>query len=192
MAWRDVIQHKGKVVTGTPELPPSLDHTQDANHPGVPPTYTFQQRALPRPLANLVFSGYPESNRENAEWVKNDPNGLGVSEWQDSPDPVRQSNFVTAGRKIHPFGGDITPLHTALWKALIMHDGFAAGKVRNHWRPQMYAGMQLPSDIRRNIMPGQATTFGSQYVQGGEPALGAIQLSSGLSYSNSMDGDPYG
>lgn len=189
MAWRDVIQHKGKVggVTQTP--PPSLDHTLDVFAPPVPPTYTYLERALPRPLANLVYSGYPDSNAENAEWMKNDPNGLGVSEWQDAPDPVRQSNFFMAGRKIHPFAGDITPLHTALWKALIMHDGFAAGKVHQHWRPQMYAGMQLPSDVRRNINPGQAVTFGSQYVQGGEPLLGPVQLASGL--TGTLDGDPY-
>jgi len=191
MAWRDVIQHKGSVGGVDQMPPPSLDHTLDANNPPVPPTYTWLQRALPRPLANLVYSGYPDSNKNPARWIKNDPNQLGISEWQDSPDPVRQSNFVTAGRKIHPFAGDITPMHTALWKALIMHDGFAAGKIHNHWRPQMYAGMQLPSDIRRNIVPGQAVTFGSQYVQGGDPQIGPVQLASGLS-SSGLDGDPYG
>jgi hypothetical protein len=191
MAWRDVIQHKGKVGGVTQEQPLGQDPMSMSNPPPIPPTYAYTKPPFPRPLANLVYSGYPASNQQNAEWVKNNPNGMGVSEWQDSPDPVRQSNFVTAGRKIHPFGGDLTPLHTALWKALIMHDGFAAGKIHNVWRPQMYAGMQQPSVTRRNILPGQAQTFGSQYVQGGEPGLGPVQLASGLS-SSGMDGDPYG
>ncbi|MGA2655836.1 MAG: hypothetical protein ABSF18_07690 [Gammaproteobacteria bacterium] len=175
---------------GPPPPSPTLDPSLDVTGPAVPPTFVFTLRERPKPLANLTYSGYPASNEGAGEWTANDPNGIGVSAWQDSPDPVRQSNFWNWGNKIHPAAGDITPLHTALWKSLIMQDSFMVGKVVNFWRPQMYAGAQLTSDIRRNITPGQAATFGSQYEVAGIGTPQPVVLSSGL--SGSMDGDPYG
>jgi len=176
----------GKEVVAPP-------YSLDVNDPHAPPTYVFTLRERPKPLANLHYSGYPASNQSAGRWLQNNYEAIGRPGWQDAPDPVRQSNFVAEGRKIHPFGGDITPLHTALWKSLIMRDAFGAGKLVQFWRPQMYSGTQLPSARRINIGPGQATTFGSQYTVSGEPFTAQVVLSSGISfnYGPGIDGDPY-
>lgn len=191
MPWRSVLFPKTQTQgTEVDSPPPSLDHTLDTHAPIIPPTYVYTQRQVPKPAANRRYFGLPADNEDAAYWRKNSVRSLGVSDWQDAPDPVRQSNFVAAGNKIHPFGGTITPLHTALWKDLIMQDTFMVGKIVGFWRPQMYAGRQLPSVTRRNIKEAQATTFGSQYVISGNPPVGNILLASGLS-ANGTDGDPY-
>lgn len=195
MAWRDVVFPKREVTQGrrdeVNQAPPSLDHNLDSNDFIVPPTYVYTQRRRPKPLVDRLFWGLPASNQQNARWMPNTPETMRVSGWHDAPDPVRQSNFVAEGNKIHPFGGDITPLHTALWKANIMEDSFRVGKLREPLTKSMYAGTQLPSSPRQNISPGQAITLGSKFTVNPTPITNQpIVLASGFSGAG-LDGYPY-
>lgn len=181
--------------TRTP--PPSLNQQLDANRPVAPPTYVYAQREeLGTPQRE--FWGTPEDNRGAGHRQDVAPEILGVSGYQDAPDPVRQSVFFGAGNKAHPHAWIIRPSHLALWKALISRDSYGTAPKRFiPWNVQQFSGMQLPSDIRSNIDEGTPTTYGSLYSVGAPPSppgIGVpVMMPSGFvsTTTAAADGHPY-
>lgn len=182
--WSPFVKRGQEVHTS----PPSLDHSKDVTRPGVPPTYAYTQRREPHVGAGFLAS--PDSQYN--VYTDNTPERLGVSGWQDAPDPLRQSNFWADGRKIHPHAR--MPRQSNLNIADIlshMSVVFSAGKLKQHQSVPQFAGTQLPSVQRYNIREGYSSTYGSLYEVDPATPPPVLVLASGMSYTQSQDGHPY-
>jgi hypothetical protein len=165
-----VIARRGKTAP-----PPSLDHTNDAEHANTPPTYVYVERREPRANTESYWAT-PDDNQGAATPVYADASGLGISTYQKAPDPViERSPFYANGNKVNPWAHRIKPSHVRLTMGKWVTDNFQAGKMTHPHLVPTYAGGQLPWDEKYNIQPGQSTTYGSQYTV--------------VPYG--MDGDPY-
>lgn len=169
--------------------PVSLQQKQDANRPSIPPTYSYIQRREPH--VGATFLAVPDDQYFHE--FDNIPSVLGVSAYQEAPDPLRQSKFWADGKKVkpwahHPF---VSKLNIAYITA-ISDQTFRVGRLPVDRNVPMYQGTQLPSVQRYNIQEGQSATFGSQYEVSGVPAPpSTLVLANGMSYTQSLDGHPY-
>lgn len=149
----------------------------------VPVTFTYIEREDHHPGSTPSFTAAPAS-----QYDKYLPN---TQSWQESPDPIRQSDFWAAGNKVNPWARMLTPSHLAIGsKEAVMQDNFEVGKLLGylHAGKTQYAGAQYPSIPRVNIEPAIPATYGSQYELRSMPYPGGIIMATGMSFD---DGYPY-
>lgn len=109
--------------------------------------------------------------------------------WQESPDPIRASDFWAAGRKVNPQARMPISSQLAIGaKEAVMIDEMRIGKLHGRLAVQQYAGGQLPLVHRTNITEPQPITYGSQYTISGTPSPGNVMLATGMTYDMSETG----
>ena len=112
--------------------------------------------------------------------------------WQEAPDPIRQSDFWAAGNKIKPDAH--MSITSDVWFGFGNAPGeetFHIGKLIGYFKTPMHQGGQKPSLIRANIQEPYQTTFGALYeVSPQVQAAGPAFTASGF-VANAMDGYPY-
>lgn len=148
----------------------------------VPPTFVYVQRREPHMGPSYLMA--PEDNSQCYY-------DLNIG-WHEAPDPVRQSDFWAANRKINPQARMNVTSHIAIGSIeAVDEQQFRVGKLLGYFYKPMYAGMQQPSVMRSNIREAVPRTYGSQF-QAGVPSQPAPSFTaSGFDVQNSEDGYPY-